>query len=74
MRLNTAVMGKRADLLVGIRASADQLLAEGKLNQAAHVEISAVITAGSAGDWSSAQSQCLAIQKGQPPLPESTYP
>lgn len=65
MRLNVAVMGKRADLLPAILDDAKRLNEEGKLPADAFHVIDEIIVLGRNGEWSTAQRKCLDFQKGQ---------
>lgn len=65
MRLNVAVMGKRADLLPAILDDAKRLNEEGKLPADAFHVIDEIIAMGRNGEWATAQRKCLDFQKGQ---------
>lgn len=69
MRLNTAVMSKRTDLLDNIADDAQQRFNAGELSQAAHDQIEAIIAAAREGEWERAQTTCLNFQKAQRPEP-----
>lgn len=65
MRLNVAVMSKRADLLPPILESAASLRDSEMIPMSAYTSIARIADAGLEGDWPRAQEQCLAFQKGQ---------
>lgn len=65
MRLNTAVMSKRVDLLEGVLSDARAKFEEGSLTEAAYSRIESIGADGRSGRWDRAQKACLKLQKAQ---------
>ena len=65
MRLNTAVMSKRADLLEGVLSDARATFEAGGLTEAAYSRIESIGEEGRSGRWDRAQKACLKLQKAQ---------
>ncbi|MGL4460808.1 MAG: hypothetical protein ACRDD1_05765 [Planctomycetia bacterium] len=65
MQLNTALAGKRPELLEATAARLAERHAAGKMSAAAHTAIAKIVERAKGGDWVGAQADCLAFQKGQ---------
>jgi hypothetical protein len=70
MKMQTAVMAKRTDLVDQVAREADELAQTDRLPSDARDVIRTVADLGKGGDWDAAQSRWLRFAKGQRPAAE----